>query len=299
MATATSFAILLAAFILFNPSSGAFVNLSQASLMDSDPPRRELNMARWTFAGSAGIVLGTLLVTLIVASGLGWRTLFAILAIMSVLVVAFAKGNPVGSESNTQEEFGSTIKLGILNALGHLRRLSVLRWLILLEFSDLMLDVLHGYLALYLVDVAGLSTAGAALGVATWIGFGLLGDLLLIPLLSRFRGLIYLRFSAATESLLFIMFLLAPGIWPKLGAVAILGLAHAGWYAILKAQLYASMPGQSGTVMAVGSFTGLIGSLVPFVFGIAASALGLGTAMWLLIIGPIAILAGVPRTASD
>jgi len=47
-----SFWPLLISFILFYPSSGAFVSLSQASLMDSAPDRHEQNMARWTFAGS-------------------------------------------------------------------------------------------------------------------------------------------------------------------------------------------------------------------------------------------------------
>src|SRR5512145_1977674 len=41
----TSFLFLLSSFILFNPSSGAFVNLSQANLMDSDTSRHEQNMA--------------------------------------------------------------------------------------------------------------------------------------------------------------------------------------------------------------------------------------------------------------
>ncbi len=45
---------LLASFILFFPSSGAFVSLSQANLMDSESTRHEQNMARWTFAGSLG-----------------------------------------------------------------------------------------------------------------------------------------------------------------------------------------------------------------------------------------------------
>jgi FSR family fosmidomycin resistance protein-like MFS transporter len=50
----TSFAALLAATILLNPASGAFVGLSQATLMDAAPERREQNMARWALAGSIG-----------------------------------------------------------------------------------------------------------------------------------------------------------------------------------------------------------------------------------------------------
>lgn len=40
--------LLLAAFLCLYPASGAFVSLSQATLMDLDPPRREQHMARWT-----------------------------------------------------------------------------------------------------------------------------------------------------------------------------------------------------------------------------------------------------------
>jgi len=50
------FPLLLLSFILFYPASGAFVSLSQATLVDIDPVRHEHNMARWTFAGSVGVV---------------------------------------------------------------------------------------------------------------------------------------------------------------------------------------------------------------------------------------------------
>src|SRR5690606_3443959 len=43
-----AFLPLLLALMLLNPASGAFVELSQATLMDLDPRRHELNMARWT-----------------------------------------------------------------------------------------------------------------------------------------------------------------------------------------------------------------------------------------------------------
>jgi FSR family fosmidomycin resistance protein-like MFS transporter len=53
-----SFALLLLAFMLLSPASGAFVALSQAALMDAAPSRREQNMARWELAGSLGNVFG-------------------------------------------------------------------------------------------------------------------------------------------------------------------------------------------------------------------------------------------------
>jgi FSR family fosmidomycin resistance protein-like MFS transporter len=297
VATSSAFFLLLAAFVLFDPASSAFVTLSQASLMDSEPARHEQNMARWTFAGSLGVVLGAVAVALAITFGLGWRGLFWSLAVAAVLVLVAAKEVPLGGGTEITKLLRlSNLRRGMVDTLGHLRRRSVLRWLVLLEFSDLMLDGLHGYLALYLVDVVGMSASSAALGVALWTGFGLLGDLLLIPLLGRVRGLTYLKFSALTELLLFTAFLLVPGLGPKLVVLALLGLGHAGWYAVLKAQLYSAMPGESGTVMTVSSVSGLVGGLVPLGIGMAAASWGLGSAMWLLLAGPVALLAGLPWT---
>jgi predicted MFS family arabinose efflux permease len=56
-----SFELLLLAFVLMYPASGAFVSLSQASLMDLAPDRREANMVRWTIAGAVGALAGTAL----------------------------------------------------------------------------------------------------------------------------------------------------------------------------------------------------------------------------------------------
>ena len=87
----------------------------------------------------------------------------------------------------------------------------VLRWLILLEFSDLMLDVLLGFLALYFVDVARLTPGPGCPGRRCLErGSGLLGDFLLIPLLEKVKGLDYLRVSVVLELLLFPAFLLVP-----------------------------------------------------------------------------------------
>ena len=95
-----------------------------------------------------------------------------------------------------------------------------MRWLVLLEFSDLMLDVLYGFLALYFVDVVGFTPSKAALAVAVWTGFSLLGDFLLIPLLEKVRGLNYLRLSVVAELILFPAFLLVPNPGSNLSSLA-------------------------------------------------------------------------------
>lgn len=88
-----------------------------------------------------------------------------------------------------------------------------------------------------MLNVVGVSESKATVMVAVWVGAGLLGDLLLSPLLERSWGLTYLRFSVAAILLLYPTFLLVPSNEMKLVAVGVLGFANAGWYSILKGQL--------------------------------------------------------------
>jgi FSR family fosmidomycin resistance protein-like MFS transporter len=254
-----------------------------------------------------GVVGGPLALAAAATLGLDWRGLFVVLALLTLAVLAAAwrvpydgmheKGDasvwPDGAAGGRSGIH--LLAAGLMDALRALRRGAVWRWLILLDCADLLLDVLLGFLALYMVDVAGATIGEAAMAVAVWTGVGLVGDLLLIPLLERVAGLRYLRVSAAVELLLFPAFLLAPGFWPKLALLAALGFFNAGWYAILQAQLYAAMPGQSGTALAVKNVSGLVAGLIPLALGLIAQRFGLETALWLLLLGPLALLVGLPR----
>lgn len=292
-AASRSFPLLLAAFILFNPASGAFVSLSQASLMDADPARHEHNMARWALAGSVGMVAGPVVLSAAVSMGASWRSVFLALAVLALLLLRLAWR--FSFQTDSSEEGQLSFSQSARNALTAFRRRDVLRWLVLLQFSDLMLDVPFGFLALYFVDVVGVGESKAAIAVAVWTGVGLSSDFLIIPLLERVRGLSYLRLSAFIVALLFPAFLLAPGFAAKLVLVGLLGLMNAGWYSILKAQLYSAMPGRSGAVMSISSIFEFTGGLIPFALGMIAERYGLGATMWLLLAGPIALLIGIPK----
>ena len=286
----------LFSLILFNPASGAFVSLSQASLMDSDPARHEQNMARWAFAGSLGVIFGPVLIAALALLDWGWRPAYWLLTALSLLVL-FAAFKRLPDSSSVSTSFPSFRAFfdSFGASLSALKNRIVLRWLILLEFSDLMLDILHGFLALYLVDVMNLSMANAAFVLTLYTGIGLAGDLLLIPLLERVKGLDYLRFSVAMECILLPLFLVSSVLWVKLTLLGFIGLFVVGWYAILKANLFSSMQGRSGAAQALSSVSGIAGKLIPLGMGFAAQAYGLQTAMWLLLAGPIALLIGLPR----
>ncbi|MFZ5910549.1 MAG: MFS transporter [Chloroflexota bacterium] len=292
-----NFLFLLVSFVLFNPASGAFVSLSQATLMDSAPDRHEQNMARWTFAGSLGVVTGPLLLGLFVHFGLGWRGVYAFLAALAglCLLAAFRFVSQAGRTSDAPLRFQDLLA-GFRAALAALRRPDVWRWLLLLEFADLMLDVLLSYLALYFVDVALVSETQAGLAVASWLALGMVTDFLFIPIIDRqANSLDYLRSTALLELLFFTAFLLAPGFVPKLILIVFVNLCNTGWYPILQGRLYSALPGQSASLMAIGSVTAPLARLLPLLIGLLADRFGLGVAAWLLLLGPLALIIGLPR----
>ncbi len=181
-AAAPSFPVLLAAVVIFFPASGAFIGLTQADLMDAAPGRQAALMARWTVAGALGAVAGPLLLAAVVAAGGGWRAAYLVLAATAAaawLGVA-AAGRPrsrsqpdgVTADGVTAERAGdpepqpATLRQAVTAA----RRPGVLRWLVLLQVTDLLGDTLTGFVALYLVAVAGVAPGRAALGVGVRLG---------------------------------------------------------------------------------------------------------------------------------
>ncbi len=292
-AVSSGFGMLLAAFALMYPASGAFVSLSQASLMDASDGEHEQAMARWGVAGSLGVVLGPLALAAASVTSLGWRWLFvAWAAVAFALVVALKAGDEVETREDARERSFRGAARGVVEAA---RSRTTWRWLGLLAAGNLMLDGLFGFLALYLVDGAGLSASQAALAIGVWTGTGLAGDALLIPLLKHVRGLAYLRVSAVAMLALYAAFLVVPGFGAKVAVMALMGLLNAGWYTILQAHLYASLPGRSGAVVAISAAFGMVEALIPLGIGLMAERWGISAAMVVLGVGPVGIIVGLPR----
>jgi FSR family fosmidomycin resistance protein-like MFS transporter len=299
-ATARSFAGLLVAFVLFFPASGAFVSLTQSGLMDADPARREQHMARWELAGSAGQMAGPIMLVAVLAAGGGWRSAYLTLALCAVaawLVVARrgpgVAAPPAGGDEGQEDAGHHGGAAAVRRAAGALRHAGVARWLVLIQVCDLLLDILTGFLGLYLVDVVHATKEQAALGVAIRLGAGLAGDAALVRVLERAEGLSVLRASVAAAALLYPAFLLAPGLWPKLLLLAGLTIVTAPWYPVLQARLYRSLPGESGVVVSLSSAASLLGGVVPLAVGFLAQRFGLSWALTSLAVAPLCLLGGL------
>jgi MFS transporter, FSR family, fosmidomycin resistance protein len=309
-AAARSFAGLLAAFVVFFPASGAFVSLTQSGLMDADPGRREPHMARWELAGSAGAAAGPFVLIAVLAAGGGWRSAFGVLAVAAAAAWLGVARNPpepapvgdlparpgAASAAGAADATGAADGAGaVRRVLAALRRPGVARCLVLLQACDLLLDILTGFVALYLVDVVHASPEQAAFGVAIRLGAGLAGDAALVWALRRAGGLNLLRASAATAAVLYPGFLLAPGIGLKLLLLGGLSFATAPWYPMLQARLYGRLPDSSGIAVSLSSAAGLLGGAGPLAVGFLAQRFGLTWALAGLAAAPWFVLGGLWR----
>jgi len=311
VASARSFAVLLCAFVAFFPASGAFVSLTQAEIMDAWPDRQAQVMARWDLAGSTGAVAGPLLLTAVLAVegggevGGGWRAGYLALAGFAALawLGAYLRPSPgatAGSPEPDEERRPWRARAReIWPEIGRaLRDWGTLRWLLLIEVADLLVDVFTGFLALYLVEVAHMAPSVAALAIAVRLGAALAGDAALVVILERAGDLAVLRASAVAAALLYPGFLLVPGVAAKLVVLAALSAATAPWYPVLQARLYGSLPGRSSVAVTLSSAAGLAGGLGPLAVGFVAQAFGLSWALAGLVVVPVAVLLVPGRTRS-
>ncbi|HMI23858.1 MAG TPA: hypothetical protein VK594_05145, partial [Streptosporangiaceae bacterium] len=232
----------------------------------------------------------------VLAGGGSWRAGYLVLAGISALVWlgALLRGRPQPdgrSAAAEADEAGQRPWTARFAEIGTaLRDWGTLRWLLLIEVADLLVDVFTGFLALYLVDVAHLTPAVAALAIAVRLGAALAGDAALIVILERVSDLTVLRVSAAAAALLYPAFLLVPGVVPKLAVLAVLSAATAPWYPVLQARLYGSLPGRSSVAVTLSSAAGLAGGLGPLAVGLMAQSFGLSWALAGLALVPVAVL---------
>jgi FSR family fosmidomycin resistance protein-like MFS transporter len=297
IATTHSFAIALVGFIIAYPASGAFVSLSQATLMDLNPTREPQMMARWTLSGSLANLIGPLILAAGLALGLGWRWAYLGLALMCLVLVGMTWLRHIPMQVSQSPiplvpHPGKSLLRGLWDAL---RNPSLMRWMILLQFSDLLLDVLTGYLALYFTDVIGLSVAQASVMMSVLMGAGLISNIVLIPLLEKYPGRTLVRLSANVTGVLYAAWLLAPWLWAKIGLIILVKLVTLGWYEVLQGEAFGEVPGRSGTVMAINSLIGLLGGGVAFLIGWVAARAGLQIALWILLAGPVSLVFFVPK----
>jgi FSR family fosmidomycin resistance protein-like MFS transporter len=294
IASGQTFLVILFAFTLMASASGAYVNLAQATLIDLNPARTGQTMARWVLLGSIGVATSPLIATAVFYLGYGWRGLYLALAGVAGFYTAILLRQKFDTHAGANEESISPRKLGRMLLEG-LRNSELLRWMLLTELADLMLDKSLEVTGLYFHDVVGVSLAGASGAVAVATTMGLVGSVVLVPIIEKVSGLRLLRATALLVLAAYVTYLLVPVVWLKYALLGLISFCTASWFPTLRAKCYEVLPGQSGLVMAVGALANVSSLFVPLVIGRLADRVGLGWAMWLLALGPVALIVGLPR----
>lgn len=288
-----TFWLILLAFSILYISSGAYVNLAQATLIDRDSSRAEQTMARWTLLGSIGVAIAPLIVTALFYLGYGWRGLYLSLAgvagIYTFLLLRWRFDSHAGAEvqASPRELWN--------NLITALRSRELVRWVVITELADLMLDKLLEVTGLYFHDVVGVDLGAASGAVAVFTIAGLIGNILLVPVLEKASGLSVLRVSAVIVLIAFIAFMLVPFAWLKFVLIGVISFSTTGWFPILRGKTYAVLPGQSGVIVSVTALGNVSSVFVPVIVGRLADTFGLQWAMWIFLLGPIALIVGLPR----
>jgi FSR family fosmidomycin resistance protein-like MFS transporter len=296
-ATAQSFTGMLVAFALLAPANAVGISLAQAALVDAAPEAAPRTVTRWTAMGAVGDLLSPLLFAAWTFRGLEWRPLFGLVAgvwlVVAVLLwpLRFPQAGVAAETPADQPAPG--LFAGLKPAL---RSSRLLRWAAVLLVVDLLDEVWIGFAALFLTDVVRLTPTAASLALSAQMGGAILGLFMLDRLLSRFRGERLLPALACLTLVGTLLFLNVRTFGWASAALLLIGLGAAGWYPIAKAAAYATLPGRTGTVLAVLGITAPFEAALPAVVGAVASRWGIHASMGLLALAPLGVLLLAPRS---
>ena len=285
-ALAPLYGVLFVTLAFWGVSSGVGVSLSQATLMDAHPERREQMMTRWVLLGSLGDLLTPALFALLSLWSCGWREAFGVSgALFAVAALALPAHFPQVRRSGP--EGAPPIRRVLGDAL---RNRTLLLWLTGAALCALLDEILVAFGSLYLRDVLGAGVAERSLVFACFVAGGVPGLLAAERLLLRFEPVRLLAVASALCAAAYLAWLFAGSVTTSAGLAALVGCTASTLYPITQAQAYRALPEWSGTVAAIGSLFGWAQLLILPTLSVVADVWGLFPAMLLLCAQPIGIL---------
>ncbi|MBV8694746.1 MAG: MFS transporter, partial [Ktedonobacteraceae bacterium] len=270
-----NFIVLLVAFALIYPATGAAVGLSEAALIDSAPKDGARTMTRWTMMSSVGDILSPLVVAAFVALGLGWSALcwFAAILWLAAGLIVWPQRfpHPAGLPDDNDTASDVSMLAGLRKAL---RDPLLLRWAVLSLLPTMLDEVFIGFAALYLRDVLHASQIEISMILIVHMIGGFLGLLIVDRLVERMTPQRLLIWLALLSLIGVIAFLSIHSILSATLALFIIGLGATGLYPLAQAEAYARQPGRSGTVRAVIGLGMPFEVALPGIVGLVASRFG-------------------------
>ena len=266
-----SFWVLVVAAFLWGAASDAFLHASQLALSELAGDDLDLTLARTNLFGSIGDLLGPVVLTIAVATGLGWRPLFAVGGVLMLGYAAVLARQPLPAPAPD-----GTSPWSIARAVLADRRVWVLA--LALGLLSTLDEPFLGFL------IASIEARGTSVAVATALaGSIVVGSIAGFTLLAAWGERVrdragVLGAGAILAAAVVLVAVPVPVIVVPAGIGFGAGVALV--WVVLQAAVLRLRPGQAGTTEAVVSLLASFELLVPPLIGVAADAAGLDRAMW-------------------
>lgn len=284
---ATSFFMLVLGFALYGLGSGPLAHTADAVLVEAHPTAPARIFARATSIDTVGALLAPLFVAAALWGGLDWRWLLigAGLAALGYAALLASTRFPAPAAREDGEASGWRSARANLRLVLSSRR--AIAWLAFLLLHDLYEAPLL-LRTIWLSEVVGLGQAQVGLYRALEMAVTLGALIWLDRWLVRATARRVLLVAVASLLVLYPLWVLVPGIWPRVALAVPLNFFSALIWPVARAQSLASVSGRPGTVTAVRSLFGL----APLAFGVSvlAEATSLTTAMLAVPVAALALM---------
>jgi MFS family permease len=271
-----SFAGLLAAFAVIGATSGALAHTADVVLIEGHPDSVDRISTLSTLVDSVGALLAPFAVWVLFASGGSWEALLVAVAAVVLAYAAVLARTPLPEPAHARRVAGERPaplrrRVGRVVADREARR-----WLGVLVL-DSVAEVAAAFTPVWLADEAGLSQALIGAHVTLELAAGLVGLVLVGVALKRWDGATVLRWSLGALLIAYPAWLLADDVAARFVLVVPRTIAAAAVWPIARGRALASVPGNAGTIGAVGA----VASLLPLSvgFGWLGERVGFTTAM--------------------
>lgn len=247
---------------------------------------------RWAVLGEIGDLAAPFVMAALAACSLGWRTAYLFVGAVVLVWALVLTGQPFPEAEATSDADEEEEEPPVLVALGAaLRNRRLLFWLGASALCDLLDDIVVVFAALFLRDALAAGPVARSWVIGAAVAGSVVGALIADRLLARVAPLRLLLASSLACAAFYLAWLWAPTLWLSALLFFLVGLTAAPMYPIASAQAYAALPGRSGTVNAAGHlFTPLTLGL-PWLLGAIADHLGARTALAVLVIQPLGLVA--------
>jgi MFS family permease len=279
---------------LAGTTSGVACGAAQALLVATDPRGTDRAMLRWTFFAAIGDVLTPLATAAAIALGGTYRGAMLAIAVVVIaqcvgLLRASREGRAPAPEAPPDSEPpADPLRAALARAV---RRPRLWAWLFAAASCTLLDELVVALAALRMQHDQGVREAWAVAAAVAFSAGAVVGTALTDRVVARVGPRAVLVASSALCAIA-LGGVLAPRS-PVAAAVAlfVVGVTCAPHHALAQARAYDEMPGNPGTVQAIGQLFVVVDVVAPLALGLVADRLGLRAALACLVIQPVVVAA--------